>query len=269
MITAYLNERGPVLKSESNLFMARSLAAELGHLAADNLDDRAVATYGQGRGLSRGSVRRELGLLRAALHLAQRRRLIDRVPAFTLPASPPHRDRWLTRNEVAALLWAARGQPAAGQLQRLILIALYTGARRQAVLDLTWRRIDLNSQTLSLNPAGRSQTAKRRPALPIAPRLAQHLARWRAHATDLDARVVGPPGFHGNLRRGWEATVEKSRLQNATLHTLRHTAGAWMAQAGVDLRIIAAFLGHSLTRTTEIYAHLHPTALRQALKAFK
>ena len=52
-----------------------------------------------------------------------------------------------------------------------------------------------------------------------------------------------------------------------TVHALRHTFGAWCSQAGVDLRVIAAAMGHSSVRTTErLYAHLSPDYRRQELQ---
>ncbi|WP_366654325.1 tyrosine-type recombinase/integrase [Fodinicurvata sp. EGI_FJ10296] len=41
-------------------------------------------------------------------------------------------------------------------------------------------------------------------------------------------------------------------------HTLRHTCGTWQARKGVLLWEIAGYLGHAMSRTTELYAHHHP-----------
>jgi integrase len=50
---------------------------------------------------------------------------------------------------------------------------------------------------------------------------------------------------------------------------LRHTAGTWLAQAGVDLHQIAGWLGHSNERTTELYAHHHPDYFSDAKRAME
>ena len=56
----------------------------------------------------------------------------------------------------------------------------------------------------------------------------------------------------------------------APQHILRHTAGAWMAQAGVPLHEIARRLGHSSIATTERhYAHLHPDFMQRSTKALE
>jgi integrase len=68
-------------------------------------------------------------------------------------------------------------------------------------------------------------------------------------------------------RLGWfEASI---KFKRATPNTLRHTAGTWMAQEGVDLWKIAGWLGHTIERTTELYAHHHPDYLEEGSSALE
>ena len=57
---------------------------------------------------SAGTVRRELGVLRAAVNYAHRSGRITRPVAVELPERPEPRERWLTRKEAAALIRAAK-----------------------------------------------------------------------------------------------------------------------------------------------------------------
>jgi len=52
-----------------------------------------------------------------------------------------------------------------------------------------------------------------------------------------------------------------------TPHVLRHTCGTWLAQAGVPMWDISGWLGHSMTQTTEKYAHHCPDHLSAARDA--
>ena len=93
-----------------------------------------------------GTIIRELsGTLRPAIqHAIKERRLVPGVYHVPVPTAPPGRDYWITRSEAARLLWETRRDKRARlHLPLYAMIALYTGQRRGAILDLTWPQIDL------------------------------------------------------------------------------------------------------------------------------
>jgi len=60
-----------------------------------------------------------------------------------------------------------------------------------------------------------------------------------------------------SVHRAFKAAVHESGLQKkATVHTLRHSYATHLLEAGVNLRIIQAYLGHSSPTSTAIYTHL-------------
>ena len=57
--------------------------------------------------------------------------------------------------------------------------------------------------------------------------------------------------------------------EDCILHAMRHTCASRLVQAGQPLQVVKEWLGHSSITTTEIYAHLAPNALRNALGALE
>src|SRR5215469_1474223 len=131
------------------------------------------------RGRSVGTARRELGVLRAAINYVFRNGRITRPVAVDLPDRPEPRDRWLTRPELARLLNAARTPHARPYLPLFILIAIYTGRRKEAILSLRWRQVNLEARTINFEISGRKRTNKRRGVVPIPSQLLRHLKRAR------------------------------------------------------------------------------------------
>jgi len=60
-----------------------------------------------------------------------------------------------------------------------------------------------------------------------------------------------------SVRRAFAAALRQSGVKKqATVHTLRHSYATHMLEAGVDLRVIQAYLGHSSPATTALYTQL-------------
>lgn len=222
-------------------------------------------------GASDGTIIRELsGVLRPAIrHAIDQRRLVPGVYYVPVPPAPPGRDYWITRSEAAKLLWETRrDQRARLHLPLYALVALYTGQRRGAILELTWKQVDLVRARIDFNPKGRVQTKKRRPIIPI-PRSLRAALR-RAHQRATCDFVIAYQGHSVlDVKTGFNSAAARAGIPDCTSHTLRHTAGTWMAQRGVPLREIAGYLGHSESRTTELYAHHHPDFMKTARAAFE
>ncbi len=224
--------------------------------------------YGRDRARSPGTIRRELGMLRAAINHEVREGRLTRPVTVWLPPKPDGKDRWLTRPEAAALLWAARRDTRCRlYLPLFCLIGLYTGARKEAILSLRWCQVDLDRERIDFNPPGRNRTSKGRPIIPIPRGLLWFLRKARERGTEL-GYVVNRDGRRiRDLKRSFPTACQRAGLTAVTPHTLRHTAGTWMAQRGVPLWEIAGFLGQTHERTAALYSHHSPDHLTRAREA--
>lgn len=223
--------------------------------------------------------RRLLEDLRAALNYAFDEGLIDRRIAVPLPDKPVARDTWLTRAEAARLIWAAwrYKEPEEGlangrsarhtrrHLARFILMGLYTGTRKTAVLEAAFARtpghgfIDLEKGVFYRRPAGRRETKKRQPPVPLPRRLLAHLRRWKRKGQAFPVEWNGAPV--GEIDKAFRLLAIDAGLPHVTPHTLRHTAATWAMQNGGDPWKTAGYLGMSLQTLLDNYGHHHPDHL--------
>jgi integrase len=242
----------------------------------------------------RGSIqaaRRELEDLRSAINYAWRSRVLTAIVPIDLPEKSNPRERWLTREEAARMIWAALGWRLAqasdirtrkaswrlwgrvgernSHVARFILIGLRTGTRHDAILGLGWHahttggHADLENGLIYRIGSGERRTKKRRPPVPIDGRLSAHLRRWRDMPGSKLFVVSYSGGRMDRMQRAWRSVRALAGLDAAvTPHVLRHTFVTWKLQDGEDPYKVAALAGMDLETLIKTYGHHAPDYLR-------
>jgi integrase len=240
----------------------KAIAERFGKLEGERVhvdDCRAHVKARREAGIADGTIHTELGHLRMVLTWAVKERLIDHAPSIERPAKPEPADYYITRHE-AKKLWDSAKTP---HIKLAIRLLLATGARVAAALELTWDRVDMQRQIISLkNPFDRVQR-KGRATVPINGQLLEELVEAKKAAiTPFVIEWAGEPVK--SIKKGLKSAAKAAGLPDVSPHVLRHSAAVWMAEDGHRMTEIAQFLGHRDSRITErTYSRYSPDHLRR------
>jgi site-specific recombinase XerD len=182
----------------------------------------------------------------------------------------------LTREEMQAVLDAPDATTWAGKRDRVLLAVMYnTGARVSEAVGL--RRGDLtdaDARSLRIRGKGRKERV-----VPLWKQTAAALAAWSRR---LDDRPDGPlfpnarggplsrSGFEDRLALAVETAAESCpglRSKSVSPHTIRHTTAMHLLQSGVDLTVIALWLGHESPESTHQYVEADLKMKEEVLRA--
>jgi integrase len=265
VLNEYAEQRGPKTAAPERIGYAIEPLVDFfeGNNVAD-VTPQTCERYVEQRGRSVGTARRDLGVLRAAINYAFRNGRITRPVAVDLPDRPEPRDRWLARSETARLIKAACTPQARLYLPLFILIGIYTGRRKEAILSLRWAQVNLEARTINFEVSGRKRTSKRRGIVPIPPRLLPHLERARRRGTEMGYVLHIDGKRIKDVKKGFAAACRRAGLEGVTPHTLRHTCATWLMQKGTEPWQASGFLSMSMETLQRVYGHHHPDYQREA-----
>lgn len=210
----------------------------------------------------------------AALRHPEHAQLIQRVLAIPPKRFDKRIVEFLTAPEVDALLAAPDPRRWEGRRdQALLLLTLQTGLRVSELTGLNCADVSLGS-----SPAVRCQGKGRKErAVPLNQPVQDVLAPWLAERAGKPHEPLFPTRTGRRLTRDAVALRLRTHITAAAKrcpslesrrvhpHVLRHTCAMTLLQAGVDTTVIALWLGHASTRSTEAYVHADITLKERAL----
>lgn len=200
-----------------------ALAPFWGNLTADMVKASTCKEYRKSRGVAGSTIRRELGVLQAAINYSHREGVLTQLVSVTLPPHGKPKERYLTRSELASLLWLSPKH-----LRRFIVLSIYTGRRKEAVLGLKWKPnsktgwVDLKAGMINFLGSGEIETAKRKGSIRLPPKLLSHLESW--HDPDASSVITYNGRSIKDVKKAFAIACDKAGIEGATPHTLKHTA---------------------------------------------
>jgi integrase len=214
-----------------------------------------------GEGRSRGTVNIELGLLRCAINIARKHRLIACSPEIELfPPAPPRRG-FLHAHEAERLLFALECQDS--DVADAVRFLWGLGWRCSEVTGLTWDEANAPAGAITLSPE-RSKTKDPRTVKLHGELRDLLIKRWNARQ--------GPWVFHRNGRpirdfRGvWLRACKVCSKSGLLVHDLRRSFARHAMRAGVPQPVIMEIAGWKTASVFRRYAIVDETIVEDALR---
>jgi len=225
------------------------------------------------------SVNKCVKVLKASLNAAVKSRQLEFNPAqhveFIEAESEGESRRPFTSKELSALL-----THASAEWRTMIFVAFYTGLRLRDCANLTWRNVELHTNTLNVL----TEKTKRRQVLQLAEPLARHLssmagdnpdaalcpalhgknASWLSsqfYAVMVKAGLVQERG-HQSTGKGRDARRESNPI---SFHSLRYNTTSALKSAGVSDSVAMDIVGHETASISRNYTKIDDTAKRAAV----
>lgn len=277
LIDRYITEILPLKSKKTIIVQTQQLGywkEVIGHLRIDEVKSSIIIAVRnelskglscQGKKRSNATINRYMGVLLHAFNIAIKEwEWTHDNPCSRISKLKESRGRtrYLSKVELKRLLHACRKSDSR-HLHSVVILALSTGARKNEILSLKWRNIDLKRQTITIEESknGESRT------IPVQG-FAYDILKTKRDYDESDSDFV----FYSDnkeqpicIRSGWRFAIKKANIEDFRFHDLRHTAASYFAMNGATLTDIAEILGHKTIQMTQRYAHLHIDHTRKVM----
>jgi integrase len=187
----------------------------------------------------------------------------------TKPKVNNERLRHLSADELSRLLEAAK-LSANEYLHTILVLALSTGMRHGEIMELRW--VDVlfeDDEQIGLILLQKTKNGDRR-GVPLVRNAFDALKALRTtHAKTNNGRIDNTallfpsdekpskekPTQPVEIRKAWETTLKRAKVEDFHFHDLRHTAASYLAMEGATAPEIAEILGHKSLQMVKRYSH--------------
>jgi site-specific recombinase XerD len=264
-------------------FIKETVGIEPSALSVTDLDAPLVLRFLDYLEHQRGNVVRSrnirLSALRTFFRLVTLRdpecvAIATRVLAIPLKRADKKLVGYLTREEMEALLATPDRSHWVGRRDHALLLTMYnSGARVSEMTTLRRRQICFGASTfLHLHGKGRKERT-----VPLWPQTCRVLQAWLQEVGPQEDQMVFPNARGTPLSRHGvmyllqqvvheaAGTLPSLRTKPVSPHVIRHTTAMHLLQAGVDIAVIALWLGHESIETTHVYLEADLATKERAL----
>lgn len=273
--------RPRTMKDYREFFFKKHIVPKFGNLKIDSITKKEIENFHRSFSETPRMGNRILEIMRVMFNTAVSWEILEKNPTQGIKKFPEHkRERYLSEDEISRLTKTLDAEPnqMSADIIRLILL---TGSRKGEVLSARWQ--DFEGEVWA-KPAFLTKQNKisRIPlsdeAVDILQKMKTKIVPEKKLATFTDNRIVSTEQYlfyntqtkthQKDIKRFWLEVCKKAKIKDATIHDLRHTFASVLVSNGVGLEVIGKLVGNSNIRTTQRYAHLANSSLKQATSMF-
>lgn len=246
-------------------FLEKKVGDAVGGVDLSKIDSMIVREYvGSMHGnKSSTSVARKLSSIRSFFEFCLKKDFVKNNPAKEVasPKIPKRIPKFLTVDEIVALLKLPDGEAILGSRDKAILELLYaSGLRVSELVGLQLTDLDLKEGVVKVLGKGRKERL-----VPVGEKACDALKKYLELRPTLvkdddQSFFVNKHGKRISVRSVERMLNKYLKLsginKTVTPHVLRHTFATHLLNAGADMRGIQELLGHSSLSTTQKYTHI-------------
>lgn len=254
----------------------------LGAVRLADLHPHAVQNFINDLGLAPTTTALVCGILSGALEKAVELDYIPKNPVrrCELPRQEQKEIHPLNDHQLATLLAVAKGS----SIEHIVIVSLFTGLRLSEVLGLTWRAIDFDSGTITVDRQLAPDAQRKAGVLFTTPK--SHKARMvsaadsvlstlklqRQRQAEMQLKAgsvwsnpgglvftneIGGPMSQRNIQARFKSLTKAAGLDGVRFHDTRHTYAVNAPRAGDDVKTVQGNLGHATAAfTLDRYGHV-------------
>ena len=222
-------------------------------------------------GFKSATVSRNIASLKAFFHYLNNEGVLsnDSTKSLKSPKIEKKIPEILTTDEVFALLEQPSGDSPKEIRDKAMLELLYaTGIRVSELINLETSDVNLKTSSILCRDGSKSRT------IPYGKKAKDALTRYlegareaivdNKESTILFANCSGQKMSRQGFWKLIKHYAKKAGIESdITPHTLRHSFAAHLVENGADLRSVQEMLGHSDISTTQIYANMSHSHIRE------
>ena len=209
-------------------------------------------------------------MMKDALNKAVKNKLIKENPmeAVDKPKIQRKQSQALSKEDEEKFVSACNDLPQGN----LYLMCLYEGLRIGEAMALTWSDINFEKKTITINKnierdgtLGTPKTATSNRKIPLFAKTNALLQSMKRGENDERIFPDAMKTYQNHIAR----LSKQLGLNGVHAHTLRHTFATRCAEAGIAVKVVQKWLGHSTVQMTlNVYTHVNPDFEAEMVEKF-